>query len=85
MGQGLQKDMKRTIDNARRSLIQAFASKEYAERRAEITEDFNKRREAAFSILDKKARDKGLLLQTTPVGLLFIPAVRWRTNERGGV
>jgi lon-related putative ATP-dependent protease len=73
-GQGLQKDMERTIDNAQRSLAQAFASKEYAERRAEITEDLNKRREAALSILDKKARGRGLLLQTTPVGLLFIPA-----------
>jgi lon-related putative ATP-dependent protease len=73
-GQGLQKDMERTIDNAQRSLVQAFASKEYAERRAEITEDLNKRREAVLSILDKKARGRGLLLQTTPVGVLFIPA-----------
>jgi len=73
-GEALRKDMERTIDNARRSLVQAFASKEYAERRAEITEDLNKRREAALSILDKKARDRGLLLQTTPVGVLFIPA-----------
>jgi lon-related putative ATP-dependent protease len=73
MGEALRKDMERTIDNARRSLIQAFASKEYAERRAEITEDFNKRREAAFNMLDRKARDKGFLLQTTPVGLIFIP------------
>jgi lon-related putative ATP-dependent protease len=73
MGEALRKDMERTIDNARRSLIQAFASKEYAERRAEITEDFNKRREVAFNMLDRKARDKGFLLQTTPVGLIFIP------------
>jgi lon-related putative ATP-dependent protease len=74
MGQGLQKDMKRTIDNARRSLVQAFTSKEYAERRAEITEDFNKKREATFNMFSRKARDKRLLLQSTPVGLIFIPA-----------
>jgi len=74
MGQALQKDMKRTIDNAQRSLAQAFASKEYAERRTEITEDFNRRREAAFDLIGKKAKDKGLLLQVTPVGLFFIPA-----------
>jgi lon-related putative ATP-dependent protease len=74
MGQTLQKDMKRIIDNAQRSLTQAFASKEYAERRTEITGDFNKRREAAFDLLGRKARDKGFLLQSTPVGLIFIPA-----------
>ncbi|MDD5082418.1 MAG: AAA family ATPase [Dehalococcoidales bacterium] len=74
MGLGLQKDMKRTIDNARRGLTQAFTSKEYANRRAEITEDFTRKREAAFNMIGKKARDRGLLLQTTPVGLIFIPA-----------
>jgi lon-related putative ATP-dependent protease len=74
VGQALQKDMERIIDNAKRSLVQAFASKEYAERRSEITENFNKRREAAFNILDRKARESGFLLQTTPMGLIFVPA-----------
>jgi len=74
MGQSLQKDMKRTTDNAQRSIAQAFTSKEYAERRAEITEDFTRRREAAFNAVSKKAQDEGLLLRTTPVGLILIPA-----------
>jgi len=74
MGRGLQKDMERTVDNAKRSLTQAFASKEYAERRAEITKDFSNKREAAFNMLDKRAKDRGLLLRTTPVGLVFMPA-----------
>jgi len=74
MGQDLQKDMKRLVDTAKRSLAQAFTSKEYADRRAEITEAFNKKRETTFSMLDKKARDRGFLLQATSVGLVFIPA-----------
>jgi len=74
MGQTLQKDMSHTIDNARRSFVQAFTSKEYADRRTEITEDFNKKREAAFNAISKKARDNGLLLQNTSVGLVFVPA-----------
>ena len=73
-GQFLQKDISRAVENARRSLMQAFASKEYADRRAEITEDFTKKREAIFNMLDKKARNKGLLLQSTTLGLIFIPA-----------
>ncbi len=73
-GQELQKDMKRAIDNTKRSLAQSFTSKEYAERRTGITEDFNRKREEAFQAIGKKARDKGLLLKTTTVGLAFLPA-----------
>jgi lon-related putative ATP-dependent protease len=72
-GQVLQKDMNRLIDNARRSLIQAFTGKEYAERREEVTADYNKKREATFSDISKKAEANGFLLQNTPVGLVFIP------------
>ena len=74
MGQELQKDMKHTIDSAKRSLAQAFTSKEYGERRSEITDQFNKKRDAAFNLISQKAKDKGLLLRTTQVGLLFVPA-----------
>jgi lon-related putative ATP-dependent protease len=73
-GKSLRKDMETTIEDARRSLVQTFTSKEYAQRREEITEDFNKRKEAVFKKLDKKARENGFILQTTPVGVLFIPA-----------
>ncbi len=73
-GQGLQKDMERTIANARRSLAQAFARKEYIDRRSEITESFNRKKGAIFDELRKRARDNKLLLQITPAGLVLIPA-----------
>ncbi|MFH1169694.1 MAG: ATP-binding protein [Chloroflexota bacterium] len=74
MGQVLQKDMEHAVENARRSLVQAFASKEYTERRSEITEDFGRKRDAAFEAISKKALDNGLLLRATPVGLALLPA-----------
>ncbi|NQT31051.1 MAG: AAA family ATPase [Deltaproteobacteria bacterium] len=74
MGEALRRDMEVAIDNARRSLVQTFTSKEYAQRREEITEDFNKKRATVFKILDKKAREKGFILQATPVGVVFVPA-----------
>ena len=74
MGQRLQKDVKRAIDSAQRSLAQAFTSKEYAERKAEISEDFDKKREAAFNVISKKAKDRGLLLRATTSGLILVPA-----------
>lgn len=74
MGQTLQKDMSRLIGSARKGLFQAFSSKEYAERRAEVAEGFNRQREATFNILSEKAKARGLLFQATPMGFLFVPA-----------
>jgi len=76
MGQELQRDMKHTVENARRSLAQAFTSKEYAERRAEVSKDFTHKREVTFKRLDKRAKAKGLLMQTTQVGLILVPAAK---------
>ncbi len=73
-GQDLQKDVSHLTDNARRSLAQVFASKEYAARREEITSELNKKREAVFNALSRKAEDNGFILQNTPVGLVFLPA-----------
>jgi len=74
MGQSLHRDMSRIVDNARRSLVQAFASKEYSDRRAEITGELNRKKETTFNAIGQKARDSGFLLQSTPVGLVFVPA-----------
>lgn len=73
-GQTFQKEMKRTIENVKRSITQAFSSKEYGEQRSEMIDTLNKKRDAAFNILSQKARDKGLLLKTSQVGLMLIPA-----------
>ena len=74
MGETLRQDMEVTIANVRRSLVQNFTSKEYAQRREGITEDFNKKRATVFKILEKKAREKGFILEATPVGVIFVPA-----------
>jgi len=73
-GQNLQRDMKRLVADTQLSIARAFASKEYADRRTEITESFNQKRETMFSVLRKKAEDRGFLIRSTPVGLVFAPA-----------
>ena len=73
-GQLLHKDMKHIIDNVRRTLIQTFASKEYSDRRAELVDVLNKKREAVFNTFSQKAREKSLLLKASQVGLMLLPA-----------
>ena len=75
MAQEFKKDMKRLIDNAKRSILQAFADKEYAERMADITVAFKKKREAAFKKLHKKAVANGLVIQATTAGLAILPTI----------
>ncbi len=86
MGQELHRDMARLVENARRSIEQVFASKEYADRRAEVTEQFSKQREAIFERLRSKAEEQGFRLQSTPFGLVFVPLVddRPMTEEEYG-
>ncbi len=74
-GQKLQKDVSHLVESARRSLAQAFTSKEYGERREEITSEYGKKREAVFNALNRKAEESGFLLQNTPVGLVFLPSI----------
>jgi lon-related putative ATP-dependent protease len=73
-GQTLQKDMKHAIDNVRRSLIQTFTSKEYSNRRSELIDVLNKKREVVFNTFSQKAREKSLLLKSSQVGLMLLPA-----------
>jgi len=78
-GLALQKDMKRAIENARKSLAQAFGSKEYEERRSEIVQALNKKREAVFNTISEKARERELVLKATQVGLILMPASQGET------
>ncbi len=73
-GQELQKDAGHLIEVARRSIAQAFSSKEYSDRREAITNEFNQKKEAVFNTLSRKAEENGFILQNTPVGLVFMPA-----------
>jgi len=74
MAREFQKDMKSLIENAKHSIMQAFAGKEYTERMADITDAFKKKRETVFRKLNKKAAASGLLIQATPAGLAIVPA-----------
>lgn len=74
MGKELKADMERTMDNASRSITQALSSKEFTDRREEVTQEFNRHREESFQRMQEKAKAAGFILQATPAGLAFILA-----------
>lgn len=74
MGVALQKDMKRLMENVRRGLIQAFSSKEYTDRHAEIIDSLNRKRDTALQEFARRARERSLLVKASQVGLVLLPA-----------
>jgi lon-related putative ATP-dependent protease len=73
-GVSLQRDMRHTVESAQRNLVQAFSSKEHADKHAEIAGDLTRKRETVFSEISQRALQRGLLLKATQAGLMLIPA-----------
>ena len=72
-GRELQRDMRILVDEAKRDLTRAFESEEYDQRREELLQVLRRERDSSFNDLNVRARDKGFLLQATPVGLALVP------------
>ena len=72
-GREFQKDMKNLVGGARREIPRVFESEEYAAKREETTQGFQRRRQEFLSQMGEKAQAEGFLLQMSPMGLLIVP------------
>ena len=82
MPAGLAHEFSRDVDGfvkaARKGIVKAFESEEYATRRNQAAKKFQEQRDELFSKVNEDARKKGLLIQATPMGLLAFPMVENR-------
>ena len=74
-GREFQKDVKSLVDGVRREIPRVFESDQYAARREEIVQGFQKQRQELTSQMGEKAQEEGFLLQMSPMGLLIIPVM----------
>ena len=74
-GREFQKDVKNLVDGARREIPRVFESEEYAAKREETMQGFQRQRQELLSQMGEKAQEEGFLLQMSPMGLLIIPVV----------
>jgi lon-related putative ATP-dependent protease len=76
-GKGLKfkNDMKKLIERLKADIPTAFKSEEYQERKGKIDEEFNNQKNKLFIQLEAKAKEKGFLLEMTPIGINAIPIV----------
>jgi lon-related putative ATP-dependent protease len=82
MPAGMAREFSRDVDEfvkaARKGIVKAFESEEYANRRNHTAKKFQEQREELFNKVNEEAKKKGLLIQATPMGLLAIPIVENR-------
>ncbi|MBI4491772.1 MAG: AAA family ATPase [Chloroflexi bacterium] len=79
-GQGTQfaQDMDALIEAARRAISRAFRTPEYRQRRDEIHQAMEQRREQLVQSAMEQARAQGFALSITPVGVAAVPLVEGR-------
>jgi lon-related putative ATP-dependent protease len=78
-GREFQKDMKNLVDGVRREIPRAFESDEYAAKREETVQGFQRQRQELLSQMGEKAQEEGFLLQMSPMGLLIIPVMEGKS------
>lgn len=71
----LKKDMKDLIRDALQTLVKAFESEEYANRRKKIVEAFEVQHAAIIGSITERAKQESLLIKQTPWEIITIPLI----------
>jgi lon-related putative ATP-dependent protease len=72
-GVKLRQTMAHLVDELRTAIPAAFESENYRARRQEIEEEFRERQDRALAELQRRARERGIAMMRTPMGLAFAP------------
>ena len=78
MGRVFHKDMSNFLNEAKINLPKAFESEDYALKRESTIQAIESERNKIFSELNRKAEKEGLIVQSTPMGFIFVPVVDGR-------
>jgi len=83
-GQGsqLSKDMDELVEACKREIPRAFESENYEQRKGEILRDLQARREELSNELQEHAREQGLAIEATPVGIVTVPVLEGKPLSR---
>ena len=72
-GAALRQDMKQWVEDLRSALSSAFESQEYQTRQQVIVQEFKERHTQAFEELQRRAKERSMVLLSTPGGLVLAP------------
>ena len=72
-GKRFSDDMEKLIEELRASIPATFDSEEFRQRKQALSSEFEHQQEQAFEALREVAKEKGIALLRTPLGLTFAP------------
>ncbi len=72
-GVQLREEMEQLVDELRTAIPTLFESEDYQTRKQELREEFQEKQEEALNEVQEKAKERGIALIRTPVGLAFAP------------
>jgi lon-related putative ATP-dependent protease len=72
-GKEFREDMKNFIANVKTALPKAFESEDYVTRRDATIKGLENQRKQLIDEISEKAQREGLVIQTTPIGILLVP------------
>lgn len=76
------RDMNDFVEAAKREIPRAFESENYEQRKREIMRDLETKREAISAELQERARQEGLAIEATPIGIITVPLIDGRPMSR---
>ena len=76
-GQGcrFKMDMMELVESLKRELPRAFESEDYRDRNRIVAEDYAEQKKSLIGEVEKKAREKGFQIKSTPAGIVTIPLI----------
>ncbi len=75
-GKEFKTDMKKFVEETRRTLPKAFESEDYAKKKETTLEELENQRKQLIDQINVKAQSQGFIIQSTPVGFLIIPVIK---------
>src|SRR5690606_37105676 len=72
-GRRLRDDMERLVDDLRSAIPAVFESDEYRARRQSLEQQLRERHEESFERVQRRAREKGIAMMRTPMGIALAP------------
>jgi lon-related putative ATP-dependent protease len=72
-GAELRRDLARLVEDLTTSIPAAFRAEEYRVRRQAIEDEIKEKQAQAFETVDKQARERGIAILRTPMGVAFAP------------
>ncbi len=74
-GKEFREEMKNFIENVKTALPKAFESEDYIARRDATIKGLENQRKQLIDEISEKAQHEGLVIQTTPIGILLVPVL----------